>query len=78
MPQPDSAAVRLIRAPGRTEVTGLACEGEQPLMATVGTLETLESGSGGGGVEPAEGRAVIFFVISEEALPTVVNDLPEG
>lgn len=59
-------------------------------MAAVGTLKIRESGGevaaaeegfnggGGGGVERAEGRAVIVFVISEEALPAMVDDLPEG
>lgn len=55
-------------------------------MAAVGTLETRESGGevaaaeegfdGGAGVERTEGRTVIFFVISEEALPAMVDDLP--
>ena len=58
---------------GRTEVAGLAGEGEQPLMAAVGAFEARESGGevaaaeegfdgvGVGGVERAEARAVIFL-----------------
>ena len=29
-------------------------------------------------VEWAEGFAVVFFVASEEVVPTMVNDLPKG
>ena len=59
-------------------------------MATVRALEAGEAGSevaateeglhggDGGGVERAEGSAVVFFVTSEELVPTMVDDLPEG
>ena len=34
--------------------------------------------SGCGGAERSEGFAVVFFVTSEEVVPAVVNELPEG
>jgi hypothetical protein len=58
-------------------------------VAAVGALEAGEAGGevtaakegldGGdsGGVERAEGFAVVFFVTSEEVVPAVVDDLPE-
>ena len=36
------------------------------------------NGSGCGGAERSEGFAVVFFVTSEEVVPAVVNELPEG
>jgi len=35
-------------------------------------------GGDGGGRARAEGFAVVFFVTSEEVVPTMVNDLPKG
>ena len=32
----------------------------------------------GGGAERAEGLAVVFFVVGEEVVPAVVDELPEG
>ena len=58
-------------------------------MSAIGALEAGEAGGevaateegldggNGGGVERAEGFAVVFFVTSEEVVPAVVDDLPE-
>ena len=48
---------------------------------TGGEVAAAEKGLGGGDgcwVEWAEGFAVVFFVTSEEVVPTMVNDLPKG
>ena len=59
-------------------------------MAAVGTLEAGEAGGevtaakegldggDGGGAERTEGFAVVFFVVGEEVVPAVVDELPEG
>jgi hypothetical protein len=75
---------------GGAEVPALAGEGEEAFVATIRALEAGEAGGevaaaekgldGGDGclVEWAEGFAVVFFVTSEEVVPTMVNDLPKG
>ena len=75
---------------GGAEVAAFAGESEEAFVATVGTLEPGEAGgevaaaekrldSGdGGGRERAEGFAVLFFVVCEEVVPSVVDELPEG
>jgi hypothetical protein len=75
---------------GGAEVSALAGEGEEAFVATIRALEAGEAGGevaaakkgldGGDGclVEWAEGFAVVFFVSSEEVVPTMVNDLPKG
>jgi hypothetical protein len=67
----------------------LAGEGEESLVAAVGALEAGETGGevtaakegldggDGGGAERTEGFAVVFFVVGEEFVPTVVDGLPE-
>ena len=74
---------------GWTEVAALAGEGEEAFVAAVGALETGEAGGevataeegfdGGssGGVERAQGLAVFAFVVGEECVPAVVDELPE-
>ena len=59
-------------------------------MAAVGTLEAGEAGGevtaaeegldggDGGGAERTEGLPVVFFVVGEEVVPAVVDELPEG
>ncbi len=59
-------------------------------MAAIGALEAGEAGgevataeegfdcSGGGAVERAQGLAVFAFVVGEECVPAVVDELPEG
>jgi hypothetical protein len=75
---------------GGAEVSALTGEGEEAFVATIRALEAGEAGGevaaakkgldGGDGclVEWAEGFAVVFFVSSEEVVPTMVNDLPKG
>jgi hypothetical protein len=71
-------------------VATLAGEGEESFVAAIRALEPGEAGgevaaaeeglngSGCGGAERSEGFAVVFFVTSEEVVPAVVNELPEG
>ena len=71
------------------EVPALAGEGEQAFVATVGALEAGEAGGevaaakegldGGDGIgaKRAEGFPVLPFVVGEELVPAVVEDLPE-
>jgi hypothetical protein len=75
---------------GRTEVAALAGEGEEAFEAAVGAMESGEAGGevataeegfdgcGSGGVERAEILAVPFFVVGEEIVPAVADELPEG
>ena len=75
---------------GGAEVATLAGEGEESFVAAVRALKAGESGGevaaaekgldGGRGVgaERAEGFAVVRFVVCEEVIPAVVNQLPEG
>ncbi len=75
---------------GGAEVATLAGEGEESFVAAIRALEPGEAGgevaaaeeglngSGCGGAERSEGFAVVFFVTSEEVVPAVVNELPEG
>lgn len=75
---------------GGAEVAALAGEGEEAFVAAVRALKAGETGGevaateegldGGDGVgaEWAEGFSVVFFVTSEEVVPTMVNDLPKG
>ena len=75
---------------GGAEVAALAGEGEQAFVAAIGALEAGEAGCevaaaeeglhGGdsGGTEWAEGFPVKFFIVGEEGVPAVVDDLPEG
>ena len=75
---------------GGAEVAALAGEGEEAFVAAVRALESGEAGgevataeeglngSGCGGVERSEGFAVVRFVVCEEVIPAVVNQLPEG
>ena len=72
------------------EVAAFAGEGEQLLVTAVWAVETCEAGcevaateeglDGGDGVgaEWAEGLAVLLFVVGEEGIPAMVDDLPEG
>jgi len=75
---------------GWAEVAGLAGEGEEAFVAAVRALKSGESagevtatekgldGGRGVGAEWAEGLPVAVFVTSEELVPAVVDDLPEG
>lgn len=75
---------------GGAEVAAFAGEGEEAFVAAVWALEAGEAdgeiaaaeerfdGGDGVGVEWAEGLAVLLFVVCEEVVPAVVNDLPEG
>jgi len=75
---------------GGAEVAALAGEGEEALVAAVGTLETGEAGGevaatkksfdGGDGLasERAEALAMAGFVLGEEVIPAVVDELPQG
>ncbi len=75
---------------GWTEVAALAGEGKKAFVAAIGALEageaggevaTAEEGFHGGsgyGVERAEGLAVFNFVVGEEFVPAVADELPEG
>jgi len=70
--------------------TADAGEGEQAFVAAIGALEAGEAGcevaaaeegldgGDGGGIERADEFAVKFFVVGEEGVPAVVDDLPEG
>jgi hypothetical protein len=72
------------------EVVALTGEGEKAFVAAVRALESGEAGSEvtateegldggvGGGVERAESFAVFAFVVGEEVVPAVVDELPEG
>ena len=74
---------------GRAEVAALAGEGEEAFVAAVRALESGEAGGevaaaeegfdgcGSGGVERAEILAVFGFVIGDEFVPAVVDELPE-
>ena len=65
-------------------------KGEEAFVAAVRALKAGESGGevaaaeegldggDGGGRERAEGFAVVRFVVCEEVIPAVVNQLPEG
>ena len=71
-------------------MAALAGEGEEAFVAAIGTLEAGEAGGevataeegfdggSGGGVERAEGLAVFNFVVGEEVVPAVADELPEG
>ena len=74
----------------RAEVPALAGEGEQLLMAAVGALEPGESGGevaaavelvdhgdGASSAQRAVSPAVAGFVVGDELIPCMVNDLPE-
>lgn len=75
---------------GGADVAGLAAEGEQALVAAVGTVVAGEAGGeittavvgldGGDGfrAEGTHGGSVMLFVTGEEVIPGGVNDLPEG
>ena len=75
---------------GRAEVAGLAGEGEETFVTAVRALEAGEAGGEvataekgldgcyGRGRERAEGFAVLLFVVGEEVVPSVVDELPEG
>jgi hypothetical protein len=64
-------------------------EGHESFVTAVGTLEAGEAGGeiataeegfdggGGSGVERAEGLAVFVFVVGEEFVPAVADELPE-
>lgn len=74
---------------GGAEVAALAGEGDEALVTALGAVETSEAGGeitateegldGGGGVgaEWAEGFPVVFFVVGEEGVPAMVDELPE-
>ncbi len=84
-PLANSASATLVA--GGAEVAAFAGEGEEAFVAAVRALETGESGGevaateegldGGDGVgaEWAEGLAVLLFVVCEEIVPAVVDDL---
>ena len=75
---------------GGAEVAGLAGEGEELLVTAIGTMKAGEAGSeipapeesadGGDGIgaQWSHGAAVVFFVVGEEIVPGVVDDLPKG
>ena len=75
---------------GWTKVAALAGEGEEAFVAAIGALEAGEAGGEvataeegfdggrGGGVERAEGLAVVFLEVGEEGVPSSGKDLPEG
>jgi hypothetical protein len=87
---PDRPAPAKHRVAGGAEVASFAGECEEALVAAVGALEAGEAGGevtaakegldggNGGGVERAEGSAVVFFVVGEEIGPAVLDELPEG
>lgn len=72
------------------EVAALAGEGEEAFVAAIGALEAGEAGGkvaatekafdGGDGLaaERAETFAMAGFVLGEEVIPAVVDELPEG
>ena len=73
-----------------TEVSGLAGEGEQLLMAAVGALEAGEAGGEiaaavelidhGHGIptQRTVSPAMAGFVVGDELVPGIVDDLPKG
>ena len=75
---------------GGAEVAARAGEGEESFVTTIRALEAGEAGGevttakkgldgcDGGGGKRAEGFAVMFFVVGEEVVPAVVDELPEG
>ena len=75
---------------GGAEVAALAGEGEESFVPAVRALEAGEAGGEvatseegldggeGGRWERAEGFAVFRFVVCEEVIPTVVDELPKG
>jgi hypothetical protein len=75
---------------GGAEMAAFAGEGEESLVATIGTLEAGETGGevaatekgfdGGDGLasERAETFAMSGFVLGEEVIPAVVDELPKG
>ena len=82
---PDAALVA-----GGAEVTGLAGEGEEALVAAIGAVEPGEAGGeipaaekgldGGDGLvaQRAEVPAMASLVLGEEVVPAVMDELPEG
>jgi hypothetical protein len=74
---------------GGAEVAAFAGEGEESFVPAVGTLETGEAGSevataeegldgvDGGRLEWAKGFAVLLFVVGNEVVPAVMDELPE-
>jgi hypothetical protein len=86
-PFADGAGAALVA--GGAEVAAFAGECEEAFVAAVGALEAGEAGGevaateegldGGDsvGVEWAEGLAMLLFVVCEEVVPAVVDDLPE-
>lgn|GEM_PF-1112669 len=75
---------------GGAEVAALAGEGEEAFVAAIRALEPGEAGgevtaaekgldgADGGGWKRAEGFAVFRFVVCEEVIPAMVDELPEG
>ena len=71
-------------------MTGFAGEGEQVLVVATGAEESGETGgevaaaeevldvSDAVGAQRAHGGTVVLFVASEEIVPAIVNQLPEG
>ena len=74
---------------GGAEVAALAGEGEESFVAAIRALESGEAGgevtaaekgldgADGRGRKRAEGFAVVRFVVCEEVLPALVDELPE-
>lgn len=54
-----------------------ALKSGEPGGEVAASEEGLDGGDGGGG-KRAEGFAVVRFVVCEEVIPAVVNQLPEG
>ncbi len=75
---------------GGAEVAALAGEGEEAFVAAIRALEPGEAGgevtaaekgldgADGGGWKRAERFAVFRFVVCEEVIPAMVDELPEG
>lgn len=75
---------------GGAEVAALAGEGEKSFVTAIRALQAGEAGGkvaaaeegldggDGGRWERAEGFAVFRFVVGEEVVPAVVDELPEG
>ena len=75
---------------GGAEVAALAGEGEEAFVAAIRALESGEAGgevtaadkgldgADGGGWKRAEGFTVFRFVVCEEVIPAIVDELPEG
>jgi hypothetical protein len=75
---------------GGAEVAALAGDGEKAFVAAIRALKSGEAGREvaaaeeglygreGGGRKRAEGFAVFRFVVCEEVIPAVVDELPEG